>query len=121
MKKNKKNMGEAACGPVGRTPEYGDNWCSTLVGGPGQSEEYPYIHHLLEFQRRVNLRPAPTWLQKVATPMVLQQWTRDLAQLPDQAFRGYILSGIANGFQIGFSYQSHRCSSAGSNMQSTPP
>ena len=50
--------------------------------------------------------------------MVLQQWTRDLAQLPDQAFRGYILSGIANGFHIGFSYQSHRCSSAGSNMQS---
>ena len=43
---------------------------------PAGMEKYPYIHHLLEFEQRVRGAPVPAWLQKVATPLILWEWSK---------------------------------------------
>ena len=85
-----------------------------LVG----STTYPYTSHLLELERRVNRAPIPVWLQTVSSPLVQQEWARDLADHPDHVFRDYILAGITHGFRIGFDYRRYTCRPASSNMRS---
>ena len=87
--------------------------CFRAVGAP-----YPYTQHLLELNRRTNSLAVPAWLKKVESPLVWQEWARDLAAHVDQAFATYILEGIASGFRIGFDYDSCRCQPAASNMLS---
>ena len=84
---------------------------------PAGMEKYPYIHHLLEFEQRVGGALVPAWLQKVATPLILREWSEEMKDHPDAEFRGYILNGIKNGFRIGFN-RAVICKSASSNMRS---
>ena len=82
------------------------------------SAPYPYTPHLLEFDRRVNRGPVPVWLQVVSSPLVQQEWARELEDHPDRDFRDYILAGITRGFRIGFNYSNCSCRPATSNMRS---
>ena len=77
----------------------------------------PCSWHLLELNGRTNSLAVPAWL-KVESPLVWQEWARDLATHVDQAFATYILEGIASGFRIGFDYDGCRCQPAASNMLS---
>ena len=52
------------------------------------------------------------------TPLVLAQWELCLRKHPDEVFNRYILTGIREGFRIGFKYGSHECKSAKANMKS---
>ena len=85
--------------------------CSIPAGAAG----YPYIQHLMEFERRTGTAPAPGWLQSVGTPLVLGEWSKELEGHPDANFAKYILSGIQHGFRIGFN-RAVKCRSASSNM-----
>ena len=38
----------------------------------------------------------------ILTPLIWQSWAQELVGHPDQAFTNFILSGISNGFRIGF-------------------
>ena len=40
----------------------------------------------------------------VSTPLPWQAWDRMLASHPDQRFRKYIVSGLQDGFRVGFDY-----------------
>ena len=48
----------------------------------------------------------------MSTPLVIPAWKQALATHPDQALASYIISGLQNGFRIGFKY--------GSPLQSSP-
>ena len=67
--------------------------------------------------QRVGGAPAPAWLQKVTTPLILREWIKEQKDHPDADFRSYILNGIKNGFRIGFN-RAITCKSASSNMRS---
>ena len=82
-----------------------------------REREIPGIQHLLAFEQRTGKDPVPAWLQKVATPLILKQWIKELENHPDAVFTNYILNGISNGFRIGFN-QVATCISAASNMHS---
>ena len=73
---------------------------------------------LLCLDCRCNPSPVPLWLQEVVSPLKLTAWTRELADHPDEEFRAYILSGIAQGFRIGYDYSLGSCKPATSNMRS---
>ena len=57
-------------------------------------------------------------LAGVFTPLKLVQWEHMLAHHLDRECVGYILSGIQEGFQIGYERGVHRLGSAKKNMQS---
>ena len=52
----------------------------------------PYTLHLLEFDRRASSFPELAWLLSVDSPLVWQEWARDLATPPGPGFR-YLHSG----------------------------
>jgi hypothetical protein len=78
---------------------------------------YPYIQHLVEFERRRDTTSVPGWLQGVATPLIWREWDLELKDHPDPVFRHYILNGIWNGFRIGFD-RGVLCTPASSNIRS---
>ena len=53
--------------------------CSIPAGAAG----YPYIQHLMEFERRTGIAPAPGRLQSVGTPLLLGEWSKELEGHPD--------------------------------------
>ena len=75
------------------------------------------MDHLREFERRGDDTAVPSWLQRVATPLIWREWDRDLSNHPSLEFREYILGGIKNGFQIGFNRRAN-CRSASRNLHS---
>ncbi len=54
----------------------------------------------------------------VVTPMRADEWDKMLADHPDRRYHSYLVKGLREGFRIGFSYESARCTGAGSNMRS---
>ena len=50
-------------------------------------------------------RTLPVNIRTIVTPLDWEIWGAKLAKHPDQHFRQYIVSGIRNGFRIGFDYQ----------------
>ena len=50
-------------------------------------------------------RTLPVDIKSIVTPLDWEVWDAKLAKHPDQQFRQYIVSGIRNGFRIGFDYQ----------------
>ncbi len=44
----------------------------------------------------------PDYLCRIATPLKLQEWKRELREYPDQALAKLITDGIAEGFRIGY-------------------
>ena len=62
-----------------------------------------------------HLLPLP--FGEVTTPLPWRVWDHKLARHPDQRFRNYIVSGLRDGFRIGFDY-SHTCRRAKHNLLS---
>ena len=79
-------------------------------------KRYPYTTHLKELDRR---RPGKLeWLKSKSSPLVVEEWERQLKYHPDGEYKEYLLTGLRRGFRIGFDYGSHRCRSAKTNMKS---
>lgn len=87
-----------------------------------QSRCYPYTHHLTRLERcrplSVSKSDIPLSAHRIVTPLIPQRWEEELRYHPDQEFRSYIVSGLANGFHIGYRYQGAARASASSNMMS---
>ena len=65
-----------------------------------------------------NLPSPPTRLAMVNSPLVVDQWRALLSEHPDGEFKELLLSGIVEGFRIGFNYIQSDCRSAKRNMLS---
>ncbi len=65
---------------------------------------YCYIQQLqgLDACRSHKRQALPPRLGAVATPMIPSKWAEELSSHPDQDFAKYILTGIREGFRIGF-------------------
>ena len=75
------------------------------LNGQVKDNQYIYTSHLLAFDSCHPLHTTPSSISvhhKVQTPLILERWSNELLLHPDQCFVQYILSGIANGFRIGF-------------------
>ena len=85
-----------------------------------EAGRYLYMRELRRISSCVplGLPQAPKLLKEVRTPLVLACWKSQLRSHPDLEFVSYLLSGIANGFRIGFNYNKHRHRSAKRNMLS---
>lgn len=60
----------------------------------------------------------PTVLQTISTPLKVEEWERALVGHPDEDLVGYFLSGIRDGFRVGFDYSKYSCVSARANLRS---
>ena len=66
----------------------------------------------------IQLSDLPEVTCRVQTPLKIAEWERSLRQHPDRNFCDYLLRGLAEGFNIGFWYNSCSCHWARSNMKS---
>lgn len=55
----------------------------------------------------------------MTTPLPWRMWQTGLSQHPDRAFTDYVVSGIRDGFRVGFDYAGRQCKRAAQNMAST--
>ena len=82
---------------------------------------YQYMQDLLHFeqcQARTPIRLPPK-LETINTPLDWRQWENCLTGHPDRAYREYLVSGIREGFRIGYNYdQGKPIRSSPSNMLS---
>ena len=90
------------------------------VVSPSFAGSYEYMDDL---QRLDACRPwgsptsIPSWMDGVVTPLRWRCWEQALSNHPDPQFRDYVVSGIREGFRIGFDY-SKNCTAAGKNTRS---
>ena len=91
--------------------------CRVLSAG---NRGYPYTRHLevLDSRRPPPGRIVPEILRRVETPLVANEWERCLRNHPDGRYREYILTGLRNGFRVGFQYHTLSPTSAQTNMLS---
>lgn len=82
--------------------------------------KYMYMSQLTTLASRIphNLPSLPTRLAMVNSPLVVDQWRTLLSEHPDGEFKEFLLSGIVEGFCIGFNYTQSDCRSAKRNMLS---
>eukprot|EP00731_Ephydatia_muelleri_P010108 Em0005g694a len=83
---------------------------------------YQYMEDLLALD---HCRATPdTWHMPpqngsyIVTPLGWVEWDEALNHHPDQQFRAYIVSGLRQGFRVGFDYAHSGCQRASSNMHS---
>ena len=57
------------------------------------------------YQPQQHLSHLPIDILQIATPLQLQIWEDLLQGYPDQKFAQYIVSGLRNGFRIGFNQE----------------
>ena len=57
-------------------------------------------------------------LNRITTPLVYHEWTNLLSSHPDAEFSHYVLTGLAQGFRVGFDRTKVQCVQAKNNMQS---
>ena len=62
--------------------------------------------------------PLPAALHSITTPLNRDAWALWLNHHPDQEFAQWVLSGITNGFRIGFDHSTHTCRPAKRNHPS---
>lgn len=55
---------------------------------------------------------------RITTPLEWSEWEEALKSHPDQQYRAYIVTGLREGFRVGFDYAHHSCQSATRNMHS---
>ena len=87
----------------------------TVTGG------YPYTGDLVRLDQcrpKIGEEKVQGRLAGVVTPLKLAQWEHMLAHHPDREYVAYILSGIQEGFRIGYQRGDHGLGSARKNMQS---
>ena len=81
---------------------------------------YLYMQQLLQLEqcRRGGEVEVAAQLRGVQSPLVASQWRFFLQHHPDKQFSGYVLTGITQGFRIGFDYRKAECSPVLSNLVS---
>ena len=72
------------------------------------SSHYRYLNDLLAIDscRPIMESPVTQDLGRIATPLKADRWEEALRSHPDRLFVKYILTGIREGFRIGFDYNS---------------
>ena len=86
-----------------------------------ESSRYPYTADLLSLDECRAVVPSytlPTECCHNTTPLDIQQWRQLLAHHPDKHLCKYIISGISQGFRIGFHRRATQLQSAQTNMTS---
>ena len=85
-----------------------------------QAGRYVYYEDLKELNcsSPKSQQPLPPGLCQIHTPLVVEQWSAQLQQHPDRDYCHYLVTGITNGFRIGFRYDTHTCRAAKRNMLS---
>ena len=85
-----------------------------------EAGRYLYMRDLQSISNCIppGIPQVPQLLREVRTTLVLASWQSQLSGHSDLDFVSYILSGIANGFRIGFDYNRHLHRSAKRNMLS---
>ncbi|KAL5471327.1 hypothetical protein EMCRGX_G029431 [Ephydatia muelleri] len=83
---------------------------------------YQYTGDLLALERcratwDTRRIPPPKW-SRITTPLEWSEWEEALKSHPDQQYRAYIVTGLREGFRVGFDYAHHSCQSATRNMHS---
>ena len=70
---------------------------------------YPYSSQLAQLESHSPASPPflPTILLEITTPLRAQVWESELQDHPDPHFVSYVVSGIKQGFRIGFDRNSH--------------
>ena len=51
------------------------------------------------------------WSQ-IVTPMIAEEWDRQLRLHPDRSYQDYFVRSLREGFGIGFSHESAKCTNA---------
>ena len=86
-----------------------------------ESSRYPYTADLLsldECHPVISLHALPVECCHITTPLNVQQWLQLLVHHPDKQLCKYIISGITQGFRIGFNRNATQLQSAQANMTS---
>ena len=93
---------------------------SRLISYSNLDVGHPYCDQLLAIEACLSEGSGlwPEQLCRVDTPLRLGAWRRLLASHPDEAFVGYILRGIEQGFRIGYSGNREQLRAAKHNMLS---
>ena len=89
--------------------------------GGKQQARYPYTKDLesLEACTSPNTCSMSSAIAAITTPLLADQWEKELETHPDRQFASYIVSGIRSGFHIGFNRAKVIPVSASRNMPST--
>ena len=73
---------------------------------------------MLAARRPLSPRAVPEWLQLIHSPLRVNRWEHLLRSHPDREFVALLLSGMREGFRVGYKYHESSCRSAKSNMRS---
>ena len=86
----------------------------------GGASRYPYMKQLQALAACRPSRPPniPRHLREIITPLKFSAWEQKLKNHQDDQFAQYVLSGIKDGFRIGFDYRSNVLSNCKGNMAS---
>ena len=57
-------------------------------------------------------------LQGIVTPLHWEIWQKALTSHPDRGLAEYIVTGLQEGFRIGYDYRTHKCKKSEDNMKS---
>ena len=88
--------------------------CTSPAGGTVVQD----TRQLLQLDQCRRIGSVPEILQQVTTPLRYEEWHQMLQNHSNQALVQYILSGIKEGFRIGFNYGKASCKSAKCNLLS---
>ena len=94
----------------------------TFTTGMVEDGRYRYVEDLmaLDSQHPQGTLSPPIISWEVHTPLILEEWTKELAGHSDQRISQYILDGIQKEFRIGFNRSCNRSSSVSTLNCSNP-
>ena len=97
--------------------------CSLLhsSAAEGSTAGYLYTPHLVALDqcKPEYSQDLPDVMRHIQTPLVWESWKAALSEHPNRNYTEYLLSGIKNGFRIGYSHTTCKCRAARGNMVST--
>ena len=87
---------------------------------PFSGGKYRYINELRSLAACRPCHPInlPGNLGEIATPLRVQAWEQGLKNVPDKQFVQYILSGLKQGFRIGFNFATNPLADGSKNLVS---
>ena len=72
----------------------------------------------LDSCRPIQQLSLPNELHVITTPLRVSAWEEALSKHPDRQFANYVVSGLKNGFRIGFDHITSKLTSSRNNMLS---
>ena len=95
-------------------------WPPPLTPPPPSLRKYQYTADLLALDGCTALRPRhlPPLMASIVIPLPWQEWQMSLTTHPDRDFMNLVVTGIKEGFHVGYDYFSHTCKKSPKNMQS---